>query len=244
MTDWTNPYADIQQEYRSALLNRLRRTNGRVSREDFMACAMPGQAAKAERSILRVLLELPDGALEWKPEIVSEAALLAKLGGGPAFCAEQLLDLWARSRALEARTAYPALAPAGKKGQLVSRHSSEAAPVFGVDILIRPPIEFADTRAGGVLRHNLSLGRECVALIVHAEFVDGRLSDHGDYFVRVVVGDDLAVPEVLAMLDSTALRCELAMIEPLYTGDAPTAVDAALLHLDRLAQRAAATLSA
>ncbi|MEI7548494.1 MAG: hypothetical protein WCK21_10625 [Actinomycetota bacterium] len=234
MQGWTNPYSDLQQIVRSVLKDRLRRTNGCVTREQFAACAEVEQADRVEKAMLRLCHVRPDGALEWKPDVVSEESLLRKLGGSSAVSTSRLVGLWSKSRALSARTAYPHLAPSANKSQLVSRRSFSEAPVFGLDILLRPPAEFSEGSVGA--RNVLSLGNECFALVVHGEFDAGRLSDSGEFFTRLVVGDDLAIPAVTSQLARVSGRCELEVISPLYEGDIEASVDAVLPHLNDFAR--------
>lgn len=242
MADWTNPYKELQHAVRTALRDRLRRTNGCVTREEFLACAVPERIDRAEKLMLRLLRPGIDGRLEWKPEIVSEDLLVQKVGRSAAINERDLISLWSRSRHLHERTAFPYLAPAGDKSKLVSRHSFNAAPVFGVDLLVRPPVAFSEDRLGGQTRNALTLGDESIAVIVHGGFHEGRLDPNEEYFVRLVVGDDLAIPKVQSRISATAGGCELAMLEPLLAGDAPGAVGATLPRLDRFAREVATDL--
>jgi hypothetical protein len=239
MTEWSNPYNVIQRSVRTALKDRLRRTNGRVCRGDLLACADAAHRARAEKLVLRLCRVCPDGMLEWKPEIVSIETLRQKLGGTKAVDAERLQFLWSQSRTLAERTTYPYLAPAANKSQLVSRTNFREPPVFGIDFLVRPPTEFSEDRDEEETRNALSLGAECLALVIHGQFDDGCLSDDGDFFARVVVGDELAIPKVVAQIPSVAIRCEMAMIPSLYAGDVEAAVDAALPHLHDFARSTA-----
>jgi len=200
-----------------------------------LACTYPEDADRAAKALLRLCSVCPDGLLEWKPEIDSEQALLRCLHGSTAVRATELVDLWSESHQLRQRTAYPSLAPAGRKNQHVSVRSFRAAPVFGVDILVRPPTEFAEDRVDGLDRHTLVLGAECMALVIHGDFDGSRLADGGIFFTRLVVGDALSVPRITAEIPAAAGRCEMAMLEPLVRGDLVGAIDASLPYLDRFA---------
>ncbi|QLQ16014.1 MAG: hypothetical protein HZY73_10570 [Micropruina sp.] len=123
MTEWTNPYPELQRALRQAINDGLRRTNGLIDPGDFANCVVPGAQDKAAKMLLRLLLRHPDGRLEWKPELVSEAALLDKLGGSKAVDVRALTRLFEDSRRLANRTSYPSIAPVANKSQLVSRHS-------------------------------------------------------------------------------------------------------------------------
>ena len=99
---------------------------------------------------------------------------------------------------MDKRTEFPNIAPSNKKSQLVSRYSFAAKPVFGVDILVRPPVSFSDIE-GDDNNRNLQLGDECIAAVIHGNFDDANaLSLDEDYSVRFVVGDDLSIPNVSA----------------------------------------------
>lgn len=239
MNDWDNPYQDLQRELRHALKDRLRRTNGRVTRDQFLACAEPDRMEKAEKLMLRLCADAPDGRLEWKPEIVSEETLLQKLNGSTAVRSKDLVRLWDRTRDLTERTAFPMLAPAANKSQHVSGHSLTATPVFGFDILVRPQATFAEQREDGALHNDLQLGEESIALVVHGTFDDGILVIDGAYEVRLVVGDGFRPAGIGRLIPETAGRCETAMFAALRAGDAMGAVDAALPVVQAFAQEAA-----
>lgn len=239
MTEWTNPYPELQRALRQAINDGLRRTNGLIDPGDFANCVVPGAQDKAAKMLLRLLLRHPDGRLEWKPELVSEAALLDKLGGSKAVDVRALTRLFEDSRRLANRTSYPSIAPVANKSQLVSRHSFLEPPVFGVDILVRPPTEFSDDRDDGELRNALTLGDEALALVVHGEFDGLRLVTTDTYVVRLVVGNAFSIPRIVGLIPRAAFGCEQALREPLLAGDPQRAVAAVLPHLNRFAADAA-----
>lgn len=239
MSDWTNPYTTFQHSLREALKGRLRRTNGCVSREQYMDCVIPGRGEKAAKVLLRLFTVHEDGKLEWKPEIVTEKVLIQRVGGSSAIHTPSLVALWSSSRRLSLRTAFPYIAPAGSKTQHVGRHSPSHAPVFGVDVLVRPPTPFAEDRDEKSLRNSLMLGEECFALVIHGTFENERLVDDGEYFARVVVGDAFNIPKIATQIPQVAWSCEREMWRPLREGDADGAVDAALPHLHGFAEASA-----
>jgi hypothetical protein len=236
MTEWTNPYNDFQHSLREILNDRLRRTNGCVTREQFMECALPGLDEKAEKMRLRLFSQHSDGRLEWKPEIMDEQDLIKKVGGSAAIRQADLITLWSQSRKLSLRTAYPKLAPVGKKTQHVSRNSFSHAPVFGVDVLVRPPTVFSEDRDDKSLHNGLVLGEECIALVIHGTFENGRLVEDGEYFARLVVGDAFTIPKVSSLISPAAGLCENAIRASLQKGDATGTVDALLPHLNSFAE--------
>ena len=239
MTEWTNPYSEYQHSLREALKDRLRRTNGCVSRDQFMDCTAPERANKAEKMLLRLFNLQTGGNLEWKPEIVSEETLLQKVGDSTAVLSSDLVNLWSKSRKLSLRTAFPYIAPVSNKSQHVGRHSFRHAPVFGVDVLVRPPTIFSEDRGDKSVHNGLTLGEECIALVIHGTFDSGHLVEDGEYFTRLVVGNAFGIPKMTSMIPPAAGRCEHAMRVPLRSGDAKGAVDAALPHLNDFAQAAA-----
>ncbi len=238
-TAWTNPYNELQHSLRQALRSRLRRTNGYVSIDQFMECVQPGCASKAGQLRLRLFKVHVDGKMEWKPEIVSEALLAQKVGGSAAIDMDRLTTLWAHSRRLSLRTPFPSLAPAGNKSQHVGRHSFSHAPVFGVDVLVRPPTEFAEERADSATRNSLQLGEEAIALVIHGNFADGRLVEDGQYFARLVVGNAFGIPKIASLISPAAGSCEHAMRASLRAGDPEGVMDSALPRLHTFAHDAA-----
>lgn len=236
---WTNPYQELQRSLREALHEALRRTNGCVTRDEFLTCTDPDRADKAEKMLLRLCRVHDDGTLEWKPEIVSEESLVRKLSGSPAVREGDVRRLWSRSYELHRRTAYPYLAPSGHKSQLVRPTSWGRAPVFGLDVLVRPPVEPTEGGPSATLKNDLVLGEECIALVIHGTFEGPQLVIDGRYEPRLVVGDDLAIPKIVSRLPAVADRCASAMFAPLRAGDARGTVSAALPHLDAFAREAA-----
>jgi hypothetical protein len=239
MAEWENPYAELQRNLRSVLHDRLRRTNGCVSRQQFMECVKVGSADRAEKLLLRLFTETEKGLLEWKPEIDTVEVLTKKLGGIEAVRTTELTALWSHSRKLRLRTTYPYLAPAGKKNQHVSYSDFSRTAVFGLDVLVRPPTEFSEDRGDKKLQNGLVLGEENIALVAHGTFENGRLVDDGEYFSRIVVGDAFNIPNVWSLIAPAAGRCERDMRSPLRLGDAAATLDAALPHLNNFAQAAA-----
>jgi hypothetical protein len=236
MVQWRNPYEGQQRVLRRAMKDALRRNNGYISRAEYTSCCRPGQASKAEKLVLRLFFVRPDGQLEWKPEIVSREILESKLDGSLAIDRERILDVWEQSRRPHLRTDFPYLAPTSRKSQLIGIDSFSRTPVLGTDVLVRPPTAFAQENANRTEIHDLMVGRESVALIIHGNFRDHSLISDGEYLARLVVGDTLAIPKVVDLIPIAAGRCELAMMAPLMHGDLTTAVRRALGHLNVFAR--------
>jgi len=239
-TRWANPYSDLQRLLRIALRDGTRRTNGCITKPAFMDCALPGASDKAEKMALRLFTARADDTLEWKPELVSKEVVLDRLNGSTAFDTQRLLRLWQDSRQLSRRTPFPFLAPAANTSQLVSRDSWSQAPVFGVDLLLRPPTTFSGDREDKELRNALKLGEEKFALVIHGTFDKGRLIDDDEYLARLVFGDAFSIPKIVSLMGPTIRGCEQTMRAPLIAGDARGAVDAALPLLNDFARQAAA----
>ncbi|WP_146085385.1 hypothetical protein [Rathayibacter sp. AY1E1] len=238
MDEWSHPYSQFQHKVRTRLKERLRRNNGRVMPEQFEACVRPGGATKAAKMRLRLFTAQVDGALEWKPDLVSEDSLRRQVSASAAIDLGLLIDLWARSRRIENRAAFPNLAPAGNKSQHVSMDDWRQSAVFGVDILIRPLVEFSGQGTVNGLRNDLVLSDESFAVVAHGNLRDGQLVNDGEFFARLVIGKGMNIPRITSLIPSTAQRCELAMFGPLLLGDADGVVDAVLQPLSRFATEA------
>ena len=184
---------------------------------------------------LRLLTRRPDASLEWKPELVTEELLRRQVAGSAAIDLGLLIGLWSTSRRIENRTAFPFLAPVSNKSQHVSRNDWLQRPVFGIDILVRPPVEFSEDRDEKDLRNDLILSEECFAIVVHGNMREGQLIDDGEYFARLVTGDAFSIPRINSLIPLAATRCELSMNGALLRGDADGVVDAALPNLNRFA---------
>ena len=236
-TSWSNPYPDIQRAARHAVNDGLRRTNGVVTPGQFAACTIQGSEQKAAKVRSR-LFNTTDLGLEWKAEIQSLEDLERRLSGAKSINPEALAALLASSRPVRFRTEFPYIAPASKTSQHTSRFNMAAAPVFGVDVLIRPPAQFSEDRAGSALRNELTLGEECFALVAHGNFANGALLDDGSYLVRLVVGDAFAIPAIVRHMPEIAVACEAAMKQPLLDGETKLAVRAALPYLNKFGKAA------
>lgn len=242
MRSWENPHTELQRRVRRHVKRRLRRHNGKICRNEFLECVDRGQIERAEKLMQRLCRSSGDGMLEWKPGIVSEASLILRLGGNKSVERSAVVDLWTRSQRLSERTAFPHIAPAGNKSQLRSWRDFSGPAVFGVDLLTRPRVDFAQDRPSNEERHDLILGDECFALVLHADFVECYLPDDGRLLARVVVGDGLAIPSVTARVQRTAALCELAVVGYLADGEVEGAVDAVLPILDEFARDVAWSL--
>ena len=236
--------AVAQRSVRRALRDRLRRSNGTIAREDLIACLRTGYEKDGERIQRRLLRVREDRLLEWKQEVDSEGALRRRVGGASCVNLEDLVRLWARSRELGNRSAYPYLVPSGNTSQRVKRDSFGPQPVYGIDLLLRPPNEFSQDRAGAV-RNELRLGEECIALVVHGIFEGGRLASGSEYFSRIVVGNGLRNFEIVTtLIPRYAWSCEQLIRKPLLDGDMSLVVDRALPYLHKFAVDATASFYA
>lgn len=231
--DFINPYPALQQEFRRQLKLQLRRTGGFITAGEYAACVDPqGRPETAAKLRDRLFTPAPDGTLEWKPEVSSEDLLQRRHAATKAVDLRRLRSLWHRSRRLERRTPYPHLAPVSRTSQLVSVTSYTAAPVLGVDLLVRPPAIFAEDRDGGPARHDLVVGAEALVLVVHGVFDDGALVRDTEYFARLIVGDTFHIPRVVDRVPAVAGACEAAMRPYLLRRQTAQAVQAALTKLN------------
>ncbi len=241
MSKWENPYSELQHDLRSALTAALHRTNGCVSRDQFMACATLGREPQAERLLSRLLLARTDGTWEWKEEFADEETVRRRVGDNPSVSLSDLLVLWRLSRQPSLRTSFPHIAPSNWRSQLVSRHNWRRESVFGVDVLVRPPTEFHDESAAS-LNRNLQVGDESICLVVHGTFDRRHLVDDGSYLVRLVVGNDLAISRIASQIPRLAGTCEIKMRPCLLAGDPAAAVMVVLPHLNTFAHESALAL--
>lgn len=238
MTGWENPYAEWQTEIRVALKSSLRRSNGRIARRDFDSCLVPGRDSSANKLRLRLLRELPNGELEWKPEITSLETLRKRVGESASASLTKLEDVWQTSQDLKRRAPFPFLAPAGNLSQIVSLRDIRRLPVFSFDMLARPPVHF-QSDDGEHVRNSLTLGKEGLVVVIHGNVEEGLLLPDGQYLVRIVVGHDLVIPIVSAAIPALATKCEFAMYGPLRQGDVRAAVECALPHVNAFAEEIA-----
>ena len=236
MAQWKNPYEVQQRVLRRALKDALRRNNGYVSRAEYAYCCKPGEAAKAEKLALRLFFVRPDGQLEWKPEIASREILESKLDGSLAIDKERISNVWKQSRRPHLRSDFPYLAPTSRKSQLVGIDSYSRTPVLGADVLVRPPTAFSQELGNSTEIHDLAVGRESLALVIHGNFRDESLIIDGVAAVRQPDRLPLPIPKVVDLIPIAAGRCELAMMAPLMHGDLTTAVRRALSHLNVFAR--------
>lgn len=225
MSDWVNPYESLQREIRGCLRETLKRNNGIVVTDEIMGCLNTNNRTKAQKLFQRLFKPSDDGTFEWKPEIVSEEMLVKKLDGNQSVNAGKLASVFRLSRSLGKRTAHPYVAPSNNRSQLVPLHSFAAAPVFGVDVLVRPPTEFTNVVSGDTLKNDFNVGEQNFALFLHGTFEDGLLVDDGEFFARLVVGDAFKTLNVAEVISRTAGQCEADARLPLVTGDVERAVE-------------------
>lgn len=236
MLEWSNPHTSLQKSFRLAIKNTLRRTNGTVSPGQVRCCLRSKDPNKRRLVVQRLFSELTPMVLEWKSGLADARVVEQRVKGNKAVDLTRLLDLHRTSRRLEQRTRFPNIAPTNRRTQLVSRFGFHAAPVFGVDILIRPPVAFS---AGPKPRNSLHVGSEQLAFVIHGNFGRRKLICDEQFCTRLVFGSDFAIPRMVPLISEAAEACEAVAKNYLTEGDVASATAAILRHLDDFASKAA-----
>ena len=165
-----------QKVIRLRLVNLLQRSNGTITEREYLE-AFNHSRDRLDKLKLRLFHVASSGELEWKPDISSETDLARKIGILRADIPKKILDLFYHSREPQKLSLFPHITCARKKRQY---RDETDFPVFGFDILIRPPTEFT---IGSKKKNNFVVGRHAFAYFIHA--------NDNNYMLRANMGDDI-----------------------------------------------------
>ncbi len=232
MTKWDNPYKEIQHLFRSEINGMLRRNNGITDRETVSKFFTTDDEEKIDKFLLRFFEINSSKDLEWKLKYSSIEVFRKDIQENKFVDVDSFLRLHNETRKTENRTEFPYIAPCNKKNQLVSHYDFSKTPVFGVDILVRPPVEFSSSKAECVSQRNLKVGSECFALVIHGDFQGKSLVNNSEYFHRLIVGDAFAIDNIVKLIPEIAHKCENDTKDALTSGNIEKATHNILNHLN------------
>ncbi|MDD4528016.1 MAG: hypothetical protein PHF25_08295 [Candidatus Margulisbacteria bacterium] len=209
-------YKVLQKEIRRCIALNLRRTNGRITEDDFVKNFIGVKNVEALKQRLFVIAE--NGELEWKNDIISIDDLARKLGSLDKITPE-IKRLFDSSKYLYNRTDYPALAPSNKKDRIRGVYEQDG-PVYGFDLLIRPNVAKFHSEEGKA-HNDLVLGKNCFAIVLHVDInMEGKIDLYSKSMVRYVGSAGIRENGLLKFLirySSQGLRSEI--IEKINAGD-------------------------
>lgn len=196
--NWVNPYAPLQKQVTHLVRQKLSRSNGTISQQQFTELF---RNFKEPDKIKNRLFVKTGEQLEWKPEIQTKQDLKQKLGSPDKFTTE-IEKAFTESKNIRNRTKYPLLTYSGKPSQIVPSNGFND-PVYGFSILVRPYTSFSES--GEQLHNDLHLGEHSFACCLHfTQNNDGSATIDftketvriiwGNYFKEHGMGDTLMEP--------------------------------------------------
>ncbi len=210
----------LQSRMRASLRTLLRRHNGIVKLHQLEVAFGALPPALIQKKIQRLTTQLNPVHYEWKAELQTWDAVVKKLGPDAKGVNYDLLrNLFHNTRAAEERSQYSYLATSNSN-KLVSVYDFNRPPVFGFDVLVRPPNEFTDTSSNHAPTHNLKVSDEGVVFVIHGDFIGDRLDPVGEYMTRIVYGGYFAAEPWCEMLATAAFMVETNAKKYLLDGDA------------------------
>lgn len=174
-------YRKLQAEVRKLITNKLKRTNGTTLEKDFESVFVNFKNLSSLKQRLFVVHK--NGLLEWKLDIVTIDDLARKLGSADKITREIKL-LFDRSKYLYNRNDYPNITPSNRKDKIRSVYEQDG-PVYGFDILIRPIVATFHSETGEA-HNDLKLGKNCFAIVIHANMDENNNLDPNDLMFRYV----------------------------------------------------------